>query len=34
MIDLTRDKGKDGVERLYLIVNYFPYFPNSDLNDL
>jgi hypothetical protein len=34
MIDLTRDKGKDGVERLYLIVTYFPYLPNSDLNDL
>lgn len=25
MIDLSRDKGKDEVERLYLVVRYFPF---------
>lgn len=34
MIDLTRDKGKDEVERLYLIVTYFPFVEDLGMNDL
>ena len=34
IIDLQRAKGNDGIERLYLNVIYFPYFPDADINDL
>lgn len=34
MISIERSEGKDGKERLYLLVYYFPYFPNADISDL
>lgn len=34
MITVIKGEGNDGVEKLYLIVHYFPYFVDADLDDL